>query len=112
MLLCQLQIMNFLVFLCKCFLQKVFSFDFFVFDNRLEATYCGCFPLVPNRLVYPEIYPECCLYESCDDLFQRLTSFCLKPSNATAGRESLQLDLQKYSACKLLPEYVKLFAVL
>ena len=29
----------------------------------LEAVRAGCFPMVPNRLVYPELYPSTCLYE-------------------------------------------------
>ena len=44
----------------------------------MEAIYCGCHPLVPNRLHYPELIPESLhkpllhapvLYETEDDLF-------------------------------------------
>jgi glycosyltransferase involved in cell wall biosynthesis len=28
----------------------------------MEAAYCGARPLLPRRLVYPELYPEACLY--------------------------------------------------
>lgn len=32
-----------------------------------EAAYLGCIPVVPNRLVYPEFYPEECLYNSYEE---------------------------------------------
>lgn len=33
----------------------------------LEATSLGCVPILPKRLVYPELFDECCLYESHPD---------------------------------------------
>jgi glycosyltransferase involved in cell wall biosynthesis len=42
----------------------------------VEALYCGCFPLFPNTLTYPEILPPECharhLYSDHDDLVARL----------------------------------------
>jgi len=42
----------------------------------VEAIYCGCFPLFPNKLTYPEILPqehhERHLYSDLDDLAARL----------------------------------------
>jgi glycosyltransferase involved in cell wall biosynthesis len=32
-----------------------------------EAAYLGCIPVVPNRLVYPELYVEECLYDTFED---------------------------------------------
>jgi|TARA_Y100000310_G_C20648530_1_gene798036 glycosyltransferase involved in cell wall biosynthesis len=32
-----------------------------------EACYLGCLPVVPNRLVYPELYPEKLLYTTFDE---------------------------------------------
>lgn len=83
----------------------------FVYYDRLEATYCGCFPLAPNRLVYSEIYPQCCLHDDCDELFQRLKNFCLEPTAVTIARKSLKIDFEKYSAVNLVPEFIKMFAV-
>lgn len=38
----------------------------------MEAAYCGAFPLLPRRLVYPELYPPANLYESDAELTDRL----------------------------------------
>jgi glycosyltransferase involved in cell wall biosynthesis len=55
----------------------------------LEAIYCGCHPLLPNRLSYPELVPESLhrpllhapiLYEDEEGLFQTLSAIL-------AGRE-------------------------
>ena len=42
----------------------------------IEAMYCGCVPILPNRLSYPEILPPehhaACLYDGPDDLVAKL----------------------------------------
>jgi glycosyltransferase involved in cell wall biosynthesis len=38
----------------------------------IEAAYAGCFPLVPDRLAYPELYPAGMRYGSADELAARL----------------------------------------
>jgi glycosyltransferase involved in cell wall biosynthesis len=42
----------------------------------VEAVYCGCFPVLPRRLAYPETMPprhhDACLYEDFDGLVARL----------------------------------------
>jgi glycosyltransferase involved in cell wall biosynthesis len=48
----------------------------------VEAVQCGCFPLLPNRLSYPEIIPKeyhaSMLYNTDDELFSRLTAILEK----------------------------------
>lgn len=39
---------------------KAYYFSFMLI-HRLEAVCCKCFPLCPNSLVYPEIFPSKCL---------------------------------------------------
>ncbi|XP_018572290.1 glycosyltransferase-like domain-containing protein 1 [Anoplophora glabripennis] len=72
----------------------------------MEATYCGCLPLLPRDLVYPEIYPTECLYKDLEELYCMLEQFCLHPKSAVDLRSKLRFDFEKYSSEVLLPDYV------
>ncbi|XP_037502249.2 glycosyltransferase-like domain-containing protein 1 [Rhipicephalus sanguineus] len=72
----------------------------------LEASLLGCYPLCPNRLVYPEIYPPCCLYNTCRQLVKRLRSFCMRPE--AARRTAPKLDRSRFTWESLQPFYREL----
>ncbi|MCB9233757.1 MAG: DUF3524 domain-containing protein [Bacteroidia bacterium] len=64
--------------------------DFFG-GSVVEAMYCGCFPLLPNRLAYPEHIPtafqEKCIYQNQNDLLTKLRAWFDGPSEALPVRE-------------------------
>jgi glycosyltransferase involved in cell wall biosynthesis len=71
----------------------------------LEACYAGCAPLVPDRLVYPELYPPTARYGSQAELVARLRGHILHrpaPSGAREMAGSFTFDA-------LAPRYAAVF---
>ncbi len=69
-----------------------------------EASYAGCFPLVPDRLAYPEVYPGPFRYRSSEDLVARLRALVSEPPPPNAAREVGE----RYSFDALMPRYSEL----
>lgn len=72
----------------------------------LEATAAGCFPLVPDDLVYPDIYPEDCRYRDPE----HLTDLCESLQKVLPVLPEPQVDLQRFSAGRLRKLYQQLLA--
>jgi glycosyltransferase involved in cell wall biosynthesis len=71
----------------------------------MEAAYCGAYPLVPDRLAYPELYPEQFRYAGEEQLVARLRALLLDRPAPGAAR-----DLAEAHALPVLaPRYADLF---
>lgn len=76
-------------------------------SSMVEATTLGCYPLCPNRLVYPEIFPELCLYNDENHLYNLLIKYIHNPF--LVRNKGLEIDLKKYSWDTLGKEYITYF---
>ena len=67
----------------------------------VEAVRCGCFPLLPTRLSYPELIPRkyhpLCLYADREDLKARLARFLTSKERHLSERRSLADAVARYS---------------
>lgn len=88
---------------------KVLSL-FYSFFFRLEAVYCGCVPLAPNKLVYPEIYPDENLYNTEKQLVKKLQNWCKNPSVFHKHRRNFfkSFNFDQYSSSRLVPVFENL----
>ena len=75
----------------------------------VEAIRHGCFPLLPNRLSYPEIMPEKfhehVLFKSASDLGQKLEKFLKDPDIFFPQRQSLSDYTSRFSWETIVKSY-------
>ena len=80
----------------------------------LEAASCHTLPLAPKRLSYPEILPSefhtSCLYESEEELPERLKQALADPASTRKTARALAAQIGIYDWRQWAPEYDRLLA--
>jgi glycosyltransferase involved in cell wall biosynthesis len=75
----------------------------------VEAVYCGCLPLLPRRLVYPEVIPEghhsVCLYGGFEDLVSRLRWALTHQDEARQAAQGLREAVARFDWAAMAPRY-------
>ena len=82
----------------------------------VEAIYCGCFPVLPNRLAYPELIPlshwEACMYEDVGGLLARLRWALAHREQARALAARLRPAVARFDWAEMAPRYDQAMASL
>ena len=64
--------------------------------SMLEAAYLGCMPIVPNRLVYPEMYSKDCLYDDFEDACRKVIRAITNPSDENYCKSTFHNCFEKW----------------
>jgi glycosyltransferase involved in cell wall biosynthesis len=79
----------------------------------VEAVHCGCLPLLPRRLAYPEVIPadyhDVCLYDDRSELADKLCRLLAPGAVQTETRQALSAAMSTYSWPTLINGYDDLF---
>jgi len=79
----------------------------------VEAIYCGCYPVLPHRLSYPEIIPPpyhtSCLYEDLG-LLARLRWALVHPDQARKVAAELRPAVARFDWAEMGPRYDERFS--
>lgn len=82
----------------------------------VEAIYCGCFPVLPARLTYPELLPEThhemCLYGDFKGLLERLRRALANPEEARAAAGELRPAVARFDWSEMAVRYDGAFSAL
>ena len=78
----------------------------------MEAVYCNTYPILPNRLSYPELLPQRFhkdhKYQNTEDLYQKL-AWAIK--NITTVRNSdIRKIATKYDWSNIISKYESIFS--
>lgn len=84
----------------------------------VEAMYCECVPVLPERLSYPQFiapeYRDPCLYRTEEELVERLARLCADPDVAREGAlgRAFRAEAAQYDWTVMAPEYDRRLAAL
>ncbi len=77
--------------------------------SMVEAVRYGCFPLLPHRLSYPEIIParfhDHVLYQSMDDLVDRLCAVITRPADYRPLADALSEAMARFAWENVIDAY-------
>lgn len=76
--------------------------------SMLEAVQYGCYPLCPNKLVYPEIFPSQYLYSTPQQLSKKLRYFCRNPNKVRFHK--VAVDYDRFTWEKVKDSFYKLLS--
>ncbi|XP_073236068.1 tRNA-queuosine alpha-mannosyltransferase-like isoform X4 [Porites lutea] len=76
--------------------------------SMLESVQYGCYPLCPNKLVYPEIFPVEYLYSTPQQLAKKLRYFCKNPRHVRTHK--VMVDWRQFLWEKLKDQFIELLS--
>lgn len=66
-----------------------------------KGVLCGCIPVLPNFLVYPELYPKSALYEDIDNACNNITRVLEDKEYRTHLEHDLTVSLENLRSCDM-----------